>query len=77
MEKYLHGPTHYAKTLKLKFEQGISICQKDEIGTAVVGRTKTYICALGGKKNSKIHKVVECEVHKEERHVLKEMRQID
>ena len=78
MKTRLHRPMDYAKTLKLRFRVGdlrlperkrYTSCREEEEQIA-------QMCPCGKAVESRTHSE-ECEMHKEERDVLEEMRQTD
>ena len=75
----MHGPMDYAKTLKLRFRVGdldlperrkryASSREEEEIA---------QMCPCGKAVEGITHIAGECEINKEERHVMEEMRKID
>ena len=75
---YLHGPMDHAKKLKLRFRVGdLDLPERRYI--PVVGRRRTWlqICARLAQQWSRTHIVGECEIYKEERDALEEMRKSD
>ena len=81
MKKYLHGPTHFAKTLKMRFRVGdldLPERRKRYTSSREEEEIDAQMCPCGKAIESRTHIVGECEMYKEERDVLKEeMREID
>ena len=79
MKTYVHGPMDYAKTLKSRFRVGDPHLPELRKSIPVVGRKrKIHICPLVSKQiEYRTNMLGECEMYKEERDVLEEMREID
>ena len=81
IKTYLHGRMDYAKNLKLRFRVGdldLPEIRKRYTSSREEEDVATNMCPCGTTKNSRTHKVGECETHKEERDALEEeMRKLD
>ena len=80
-KKYLHGPTDFAKTLKLRFLVGdLDLPERRKRYTCSLEEEEigAQMCPCGKAIESRTHIVGGCEIDKEERDVLQEeMREID
>ena len=80
MKMYLHGPTDCAKTLKLQFRGGdVDLPERRKKYTNSREEEDVAInrCLCGTAVESRTHIVGECEICKEERDALEEMRKLD
>ena len=79
MKTYLHGPLDYAKTLKLRFRVGgLDLPERRKRYTNSRGEAEdAQMRPFGKAVESRTHIVGECEIYKEERDVLEEVRKID
>ena len=76
MKAYVHGPLGYVKTLKLQLRVG-DLDLPERRGIPVVDRRKKHRCALVAKQQTRTHTEEECEIYKEGRDALKDMKKID
>ena len=75
MKTYLHGPTDYAKKLKLRFRAGdldLPRRRKRYTSSREEENVTTDMCPRGTTVESRIRVVGECEKYKEERDALEE-----
>ena len=80
MKTYFHGPMGFAKTMTLRFRVGaldLSRRKKRCTGSREEEGVDAQICHYGKAMMRDTHIPGECETHKEEREVLKEMGKID
>ena len=79
MKTYLHGPVDYAKKLKLPFRVGdLNLPERRErYSSSQEEDVATNMCPCGTTIESRTHIVGECEIYKEERDALEEMRKLD
>ena len=80
MKTYLHGPLDFAKTRKLRFCVGdLDLPERRKMCISSREEEEIYaqMCPCGKAIQSTTQIVGECELYKEERHVLEEMREID
>ena len=79
MKTCLHGPMDYAKTLKLRFRVGdLNLPERRKRYASSREEDKiAQMCPCGKAVKIRTRIVGECEIHKEERDVLEEMRKID
>ena len=71
----MHGPMDYAKTLKLRFRvRDLDLpARRKRYASSREEEEIAHMCPCGKAVDSKTQVVGECEIYKEERHVL-EMR---
>ena len=75
----MHGPMGYAKTLKLRFRVGdLDLPERRKGYTSSREEEDAQMCPCGKAVESRTHIMGECELDKEERHVVDgEMSKID
>ena len=79
MKTYSHGPMDYAINLKVRFRVG-DLDLPERIKRYISSReddVDAHVCPCGTTIGSRAHIVGECEIYKEERDVLEEMRKLD
>ena len=80
MNTYLHGPKGLAKKLKLRFRVGdlnLTKRRKRYTNSGEAEDVATNMCPCGTILESRTYLVGECEIFKEERDALQEMRKLD
>ena len=80
MKTYLHGPMDYVKTLKLRFRVGdldLPDRRKRYTSSRQEEDVAAHVCPCGRTIESKAHTKEDCEICKEERDALGEMRKLD
>ena len=80
MKTHLQGPMDYAKTLKLQFQvEDLDLPERRKRYTSSQEEEEddTQLCSCGKAIEGKTLIVEKCELYKEEREVLKEMRKTD
>ena len=80
MKTYLHRPMDYAKNLKLPFRVGdldLPERRKRYTSSREEEDVATDMCPCGTTIESRTHIVGECEISKEKRDALGEMRKLD
>ena len=80
MKTYLHGPMDYVKTPQLQFRaRGLDLPERRKRYTSSQEEEEddTQLCSCGKAIEGKTLIVEKCELYKEEREVLKEMRKTD
>ena len=71
---YLHGPMDYAKTLKLRFRFGyLDLPERRKRYASSKEKEIAQVCPCG-KTVERTHLVGECEIYKDERDQLKEIK---
>ena len=74
----MHGPMDYAKMLKLRFRVGdLDLPERRKRYASSREEEIAQMCPCGKAVGSRTHIVGECEIYKEERDLLEEMREID
>ena len=72
---YLHGPMDHAKGLKLRFRVGDpDVPERRRYTSSREEYVATNMCPCGTTTEGRTHIVGECEIYKEERDALDEMR---
>ena len=74
----MHGPMDYAKMLKLRFRVGdLDLPERRKRYASSREEEIAQMCPCGKAVGSRTHIVGECEIYKEERDLLDEMRKLD
>ena len=82
MKTCLHGPVDYAKKLKLQLRVGdLDLPKRRNVCIHTSSREEeevdVHMCPCGSTIESRTHMVGKCEIYKEERDALEEMRKLD
>ena len=80
MKAYLHGPMDYAEKLKMPFRVGnldLPERRKRCTNSREEEDMGAHMCPCGTTIESRTHIVGECEMYKEERDAVEEMRKLD